>query len=150
MAAARQIRCLYDLRFAELGLNLSQASLLAYAHEFGPNTQTTLAERMGLGRAATGTMIDQLEARSLIQRMPDPQDRRVWLISITESGQQLVEEITAIDEVVRESLRVGITRSERQELASLLVRIQSNLAVGLDQQGMDPTATAPTNGGITA
>lgn len=133
MAAAREIRCLYDQRFAELDLNLSQASLLAYAQEFGAHTQTALAERMGLGRAATGTVIDQLEARNLLQRTPDPTDRRVWLIAITADGESLVERISAIDNVVRDQLRTGITRKERQELASVLVRIQQNLTHCFDE-----------------
>ncbi|MGH1488637.1 MAG: hypothetical protein ACRBK7_04460, partial [Acidimicrobiales bacterium] len=57
--------------------------------------------------------------------------RRVWLIAITDAGAQLVAEITAIDHVVRSELRVGISREERQQLASLLVRIQQNLGTGL-------------------
>ncbi len=134
MAAARQIRCLYDERFACLDLNLSQASLLAYVNEFGANTQTALAERMGLGRAATGTVIDQLEARNLLERMPDPEDRRVWLIATTEAGAALVERIGQIDEVVRTQLRTGISRADRQQLASVLVRIQDNLTSGLHEQ----------------
>lgn len=133
MAAARQIRCLYDERFACLDLNLSQASLLAYVAEFGANTQTTLAERMGLGRAATGTVIDQLEARGLLARTPDPADRRVWLIAVTDAGRTLVAEIEQIDAVVRNQLRAGTTRAERQQLASVLVRIQENLAEAAEE-----------------
>ncbi|MGI9597978.1 MAG: MarR family winged helix-turn-helix transcriptional regulator [Acidimicrobiales bacterium] len=143
MAAARQIRCLYDQRLSELDLNLSQASLLAYVEEFGPNSQTVLAERMGLGRASTGAMIDQLEPRGLIERMPDPDDRRVWLISITDDGRELVTRISKIDGVVREGLRDGITRRERQQLASLLVRIQRNLSRGLEATD-DLTPSIPT------
>lgn len=133
MAAARQIRCLYDERFACLDLNLSQASLLAYVAEFGANTQTTLAERMGLGRAATGTVIDQLESRGLLARTPDPADRRVWLIAVTDTGRTLVAEIEQIDAVVRNQLRAGTTRAERQQLASVLVRIQENLAEAAEE-----------------
>ncbi len=130
MATARQLRCLYDQEFAAVELNLSQASLLAYVADFGANTQTTLAERMGLGRAATGTMIDQMEARGLLERLPDPEDRRVWLIGVTADGRKLVDRISAIDAVVRDGLRVGISRQERQHLASVLVRLQENIATG--------------------
>lgn len=132
MATARQIRCRYDQRLSGLELNLSQAGLLAYVGEFGAKTQTVLAERMGLGRAATGTMIDQLEQRGLLQRTPDPDDRRVWLIAITGPGRAVVEQICAIDSTVRNELRSGISRADRQQLASVLVRIQQNLAAGLD------------------
>lgn len=135
MSTARQIRCLYDQRFACLDLNLSQASLLAYVGGFGAKTQTTLADHLGLGRAATGTVIDQLEARGLLARTPDPSDRRVWLITTTASGDKLVNQISEIDAVVREQLRSGTTKAERQQLASVLVRIQDNLSA----------ATTPTN-----
>lgn len=127
MATARQIRCFYDEAFAELGLNLSQASLLAYVADFGANTQTTLAERMALGRAATGTMIDQLEARGLVERLPDPEDRRVWLIGVTAEGRQLVDRIAVIDHAVRDDLRAGISREDRQHLAAVLVQLQENM-----------------------
>lgn len=127
MATARQLRCLYDEEFAEVGLNLSQASLLAYVADFGANTQTALAERMALGRAATGTMIDQMEARGLLERLPDPEDRRVWLIGVTSEGRGLVDRISQIDAVVRDGLRVGISRQDRQHLASVLVRLQENI-----------------------
>jgi len=130
MATARAIRQAYDDRLEPLGINLSQAILLTFVNDFGPHTQTGLAERMHMGRAATGTMIDQLEDRGLLGRDPDPQDRRVWLVSNTDSGSRMVEEISQIDSKLRGELREGISRSERQLLASLLVRLQQNLANG--------------------
>ena len=145
MDTARQLRCLYDLAFAELDLNLSQASLLAYVGDFGANTQTTLAERMGLGRAATGTMIDQLEHRGLLERLPDPEDRRVWLIGLTDKGRALVERITSIDVVVRDDLRVGISRQDRQHLATVLVRLQENIAGGQARITCGPDGQRPTS-----
>ncbi len=132
MTTARQIRCLYDGRLSGLGLNLSQASLLAHVEEFGADTQTSLAERLGLGRAATGALVDHLEERGLVERMPDPDDRRVWLVATTATGRKLVADINHIDADLRRELRSGISRQERQQLASLLVRIQDNLSAGLE------------------
>jgi DNA-binding MarR family transcriptional regulator len=130
MATARTIRQAYDERFEPLGLNLSQASMLAFLNDFGPHTQTRLAERLHLGRAATGTMIDQMEDRGLVGREPDPTDRRVWNVSITAQGRAVCDEVSEIDSKLRGELREGISRSERQLLASLLVRLQQNLANG--------------------
>ena len=127
MAAARQLRQSYDRAFEPIELNLSQASLLAFVDEFGPKTQTYLAERLDLGRAATGTMIDQLEKRGLVERHPDPDDRRVWLVAVTESGKGLVARVLEIDQVFRSDLRAGISRADRQQLADVIVRLQQNL-----------------------
>lgn len=142
MATARAIRQCYDQRFAGLGLNLSEASLLAFVEESGPLTQTRLAQRLGLGRAATGSVIDALEERGLVERQPDPDDRRVWLVTVTRSGKELVEQVNASDKVLRSELRAGISRADRQQLAALLVRLQENLAAALDD-GRSTTGGLP-------
>lgn len=128
MATARAIRQAYDLRFADLGLNLSEASLLAYVEEMGALTQTRLAERLGLGRAATGSVIDALERRGFVERQPDPDDRRVWLVDVTAAGKEMVEQVNERDVVLRKELRNGLSREDRQKLADVLVRLGNNLA----------------------
>ncbi len=131
MATARAVRQAYDLRFAELGLNLSEASLLAYVEESGALTQTRLAERLGIGRAAMGSVIDSLEKRGLVERNPDPDDRRVWLVDLTASGKETVRQVTERDVVLRKELRAGISRDDRQKLAEVLVALGNNLAAVL-------------------
>jgi MarR family transcriptional regulator for hemolysin len=128
MATSRAIRDAYDARYAELDLNLTQASLLVFLHESGPLRQTQLARRLGQGRAATGATVDLLERRGRVERQPDPSDRRAWLVTITPAGKDLVAPIGEIDRVLREKLRRDIPRSERQQLAKLLLRLQANLA----------------------
>ena len=143
MATARAIRAAYDRRFAGLGLNLSKASLLSYLEESGPLTQTQLAEGLGLGRAATGSVIDDLETRGCIERQPDAEDRRVWRVAIRPAGKDLVQQIHAIDRELRQQLRSGIPRSERQRLAGLLLHLQSNLA-GILAEAPERRASART------
>jgi MarR family transcriptional regulator for hemolysin len=127
MATANAIRDEYDVRLAPIGLNLSTASLLSYIGEFGPVSQTRAAEHLGQGRAVTGTQVDKLEALGLVQRLPDPADRRVWLVAITDPGRELAAAVAEIDAVLRTDLRDGISRSDRQTLATLLVRLHQNI-----------------------
>jgi DNA-binding MarR family transcriptional regulator len=128
MATANAIRAAYDQRLAPLGLNLSVASLLAYICDYGPVSQTRAAEHLDQGRAVTGTHVDKLESLGLVERQPDPADRRVWLVAVTDDGRRLTSEIEAVDTVLRDELRSGISRAERQTLAGLLVRLQHNLS----------------------
>ncbi len=131
MSAARGIRRAYDRRLEELGLNLSEAILLAFLQEAaptaGPLMQVDLARHMGVGRAAMGSLIDSLENRGWVERHPKANDRRVWLIAITPSGDQAASLITKIDERLREELREGISRKERRELNRLLNRLRENV-----------------------
>ena len=134
MATARAIRQSYDQRFSDLDLNLSEASVLAYVAEHGALSQTQIAKSLGLGRAATGALIDVLEDRALVQRQTDPDDRRVWLVEITIVGKELLEEVYVRDQILRKQLRNGITRQERQQLAAVLVRLGNNLASVLAEE----------------
>lgn len=131
MATSRAIRRAYDARLARIGLNLSEACLLAYVSEKGPVTQTALASRFGMGRASAGLIIDGLIKRGLVEREVDLTDRRVWLVRATEAGGVLVSEIGAIDIKLRGELRAGLSRSDRQQLAQTLIRLQSNIATVL-------------------
>ena len=134
MATARAIRQSYDQRCSDLDLNLSEASVLAYVAEHGALSQTQIAKSLGLGRAATGALIDVLEDRALVQRQTDPDDRRVWLVEITIAGKELLEEVYVRDQILRKQLRNGITRQERQQLAAVLVRLGNNLASVLAEE----------------
>ena len=139
IGAAQAIRNAYDVRLAPLGLTLSLASLLAYVADFGPVNQTRAAEHLGQGRAATGAQVDRLEELGYVERLPDPDDRRVWKVAITASGRELVDQVTEVDGVLRAELRSGISRAERQQLAAVLVRLQRNLAGAIEGAGTGPT-----------
>jgi len=139
MATARLVREAFDARLVPLDLNLTQASLIGYVAEFGATTQTRLADHLGIGRAAIGSVIDRLERRDLVERQPDPNDRRVWRVEITEAGRDIAERIGEVDEVLRAELRYGIGREERQALSWVLTRLQQNLHTAIHRQSVPDT-----------
>jgi MarR family transcriptional regulator for hemolysin len=134
MATSRALRRAYDNRLAGVGLKASEGYLLAHVHTHGPMTQTQLAEGLGIGRAATGALIDALEARGLVERSAHAADRRVWLVATTQRAAPLVEETIAIDATLRQQLWTGIAQAERRQLSDILRRLQGNLAAILDDQ----------------
>jgi len=138
MSTARLVRAAFDARLAPLDLNLTQASLLGYVSEFGATTQTDLADHLGIGRAAIGSVIDRLQSRGLVERQPRPDDRRVWLVAITPAGSDLAREVAEVDAVLRGELRHGIGREERQALAWVMTRLQQNLASAIAKTPIDP------------
>ncbi|MEO1057374.1 MAG: MarR family winged helix-turn-helix transcriptional regulator [Actinomycetota bacterium] len=133
MATARLVRQAFDCRLATLDLNLTQASLIAYVAEFGATSQTRLADHLGIGRAAIGTVIDQLQRRGVVERTPDPNDRRVWRVDVTDKGRAMAGDIAEVDEVLRAELRYGIGREERQALAWVMTRLQHNVDAAIDR-----------------
>ena len=146
MATARLVRTAFDARLGPLDLNLTQASLLGYIAEFGATTQTQLADRLAIGRAAIGSVIDQLESRGLVDRTPNPADRRVWLVAITADGAEMASQISEVDALLRAELRRGIGREERQALAWVMSRLQQNLQSAITAS---PAATPSVTGSAT-
>lgn len=133
MTVARLVKDAYDLRFAVLGLNLTQATILAYVKDFGPVIQTRIADHLRQGRAATGASIDALQNLGLVERLPDPDDRRVWRIGLTPEGRTMTMAIADIDEQVRTDLRRGISKTERQALHGMLTKLQTNIYAALSE-----------------
>jgi DNA-binding MarR family transcriptional regulator len=71
-------------------------------------TQTALARAIGADKTRLIGVLDELQDRGLIERRPDPADRRAHLLSLTEAGRR-----------VRRSARAGIRQGEERLLARL-------------------------------
>jgi len=140
MATSKLLRRAYDTRLADIGLNLSEACLLAYVVEHGPLTQTQVAGRIGMGRAPAGAIIDNLSGHGLLVRLPRETDRRVWLLKATRPGVELAARIADVDLKLRSEFREGLTRAERQQLAGTLIRLQQNLARVLNEPAPPPVS----------
>jgi DNA-binding MarR family transcriptional regulator len=121
---------LLDLSLAETfgryGLNGGEFDVLATLRRSGEPyslTPTALYRSMMLSSAAMTNRIDRLEARRLVERKPDPNDRRGVKISLTEEGLELIE--AAVKEHVegQERLLAAMNREDREHLAELLSKL---------------------------
>jgi DNA-binding MarR family transcriptional regulator len=117
----------YNGRFRETGLNQSQVAALIHLDRVEELSQTELADRLGMQKAAAGTLIDGLEGKGLVERTRGREDRRLQLVSITDAGRRVVGEVDRMGEALGTGLRQGISREERAQLVSILERLRENL-----------------------
>ncbi|RIQ33655.1 MarR family winged helix-turn-helix transcriptional regulator [Jiangella rhizosphaerae] len=97
-AFLRQLSCTKadsDLRsMVELDLSISQFRCLIL---LGQHTEALpineLADRLDLTLATAGRNVDRLVAHGLVERREDPHDRRVRLVSLSETGRTIMTEI---------------------------------------------------------
>jgi DNA-binding MarR family transcriptional regulator len=68
-------------------------------------------------------IIDALEAKGIIVRRPDPEDRRRNVVELTQAGQTLLRQATAARDVAEAELLAPLSRQEGQQLRTLLARI---------------------------
>jgi len=73
-----------------LGVNVTDMECLGLLFHKGLATPSELARYTGLSSGATTAMLDRLEKSGLIERQPNPEDRRGTLIFLVESGKEKV------------------------------------------------------------
>ncbi len=146
---ARLMKTAFDRRGRELGLTRSQWYVLTviYAHEGAP--QAELADVMDMERPTLGKLLDRLEDKEWVERRPDPDDRRVKRVYLTDKVQSLMRALRGIAADDRADAIAGIDDAERDRMIETLFKMKSNLlALG---QGEDETgARTGTNSALAA
>ena len=75
------------------GLTPSQMSALAALNESGPVRISHLAHRESVGAPAATRVVASLEERGLVQRAEDPEDKRAWLVELSDEGRRTIESL---------------------------------------------------------
>jgi DNA-binding MarR family transcriptional regulator len=97
--------------------------LLAALEEFGPASQATLGRRTGIDRSDVVAALNDLVARGLVERSPDPADRRRNIITITPAGTERLQLLDGVLAGVQDKLLAPLSLAERDQLTRLLARI---------------------------
>lgn len=111
---SRLMRAEFDRRIADAGIGLTpgEGRALSFAARVGVVRQTVLAERMGIEAMTLSTYLDRLEARGLIERKPDPTDRRAKLVHLTNAAEAVLEQVQAIGAQIRADVAEQISPGE--------------------------------------
>lgn len=78
---------------AHLDLTVNESRAVSYLLARGSLGQTELAQALGLTTSSTTTLVDRLERRGLIERVPDQADRRRSTVRIPESAMEQVGQV---------------------------------------------------------
>lgn len=126
--AARLMRKDFERRTRSLGLTRAQwQTLFHLARNEGCN-QATLADLLDVEPITLARTIDRLELSGLVERRPDPGDRRARLLFLGERAHPLLEELRALGAETREIALAGIGEDERTLLMTLLTKMRANLS----------------------
>ncbi|EDK72413.1 transcriptional regulator, MarR family [candidate division TM7 genomosp. GTL1] len=103
-----------------LGVNVTDMECLAVVFFKGIATPTELAKYTGLSSGATTAMLDRLERAGLIERRPNPHDRRGTLIAPKEESKQKVGPLFTPIRKKQDALMVGYSQKELQIILDFL------------------------------
>ncbi|MEO3803093.1 MarR family transcriptional regulator [Nonomuraea sp. B1E8] len=94
--------------------------LLATLEEFGPASQAALGRRSGIHLSDMVAAINELADRKLVERAPDPSDRRRNIISLTTAGKRQLRRLEKQLAETQDELLAPLSLEERQRLTQLL------------------------------
>ena len=124
----RLIRLEVDRRASVHGMTRAQWLILAWLNRQPGMSQKEMAERLEVEPITVARQVDRLEARGLLERRPDPADRRVWRLHLLPG----VEPILDVMEQLRTDLFAHVTaRLSAQEIetaASVLSTMRAALS----------------------
>lgn len=108
------------------GLSFGEYLVLAALRRAGPPYRmnpTALYDAVILTSGAMTNRLDRLEAQGLVERLPDPADRRGRLVALTRRGRDVVD-AALVDHITNEEwLLAGLTARERNTVARLLRKL---------------------------
>ncbi|MET7813775.1 MarR family transcriptional regulator [Streptomyces sp. NPDC005395] len=109
------------LEHRALGITPAQSRLLrTLAHYGSPPRMADLAERLEVVPRAVTTLVDGLETAGKVRRVPDPTNRRVIRIELTDDGRAALRELRTARRSAAEEILAPLTDEQRAVLGGLL------------------------------
>lgn len=125
---ARLLRKRFEQNARGSGLTRSQWQVLAYLERNEGIQQGGLAELLEIEPITLGRIVDKLQAMGLVERLPHPSDRRIWLLRLTTKAKPKLADLKLLGDRTRGEALAGISEADRERLLELLTILKSNLA----------------------
>jgi len=129
---ARLLRRRFEQHARGSGLTRSQWQVLAYLAKNEGINQCGLAELLEIEPITLGRIADKLQTLGLIERHPDPTDRRVWLLHLTPAAHPKLEQLRKLGDVTRAEALAGVSEADTERLLKTLQALKANLTDACD------------------
>lgn len=117
----RRLHRIQKRHLEPVGITPAQDRLLrVLAHYDGAPRMADLADRLEVVPRAVTTLVDGLEASGRVRRAPDPENRRVVRIELTEDGRATLGRLRRARRAAAEDILAPLTAEQREVLGGLL------------------------------
>jgi DNA-binding MarR family transcriptional regulator len=144
---SRMLRTVYDRRVEPLGLTRAQWRVLARISRHEGCTQTELAAELEIEKPTLGRLLDRLQGNDWVERRADEYDARTKRIYLASRAQPVLKEMYSLADDVLEAAFAGLTKEDSKQLEQTLLRVKSNLAELLNDNGAGRASKAPAAAG---
>ena len=114
---------LVERTLAPLDLRLRHYRLLRLLYFEGKRQQSTIGPVLGIDRTTVVVIVDHLEKLKLAKRFRSSEDRRAYVIAITDKGKRVSEKSTELVNAVEASMFSPLTEEEQNLVRKLSARL---------------------------
>lgn len=134
-------------RIAEVDLNPPLFRVLNLVDAAEGQSQQAIGQAIEVPASRMVALVDELEQRGLVERRPDPEDRRVRALYLTAKGRKSLNRGRKIAKKHEEDLTRGLGAADRKRLLDLLQKMVDEQALGRGVHpglsGAKPVADSP-------
>jgi MarR family transcriptional regulator for hemolysin len=127
---ARHMRTQADQRARMHGMTRAQWIILLRLERQPDLSQNALAAIAEVEPITVARLIDRLEARGLVKRRPDPNDRRIWRLRLTPAAVPILRQIHKYRAELNDQMTAGVDRTTLKIMIDGLLKVKANLGAG--------------------
>ena len=123
-SVARQLRHTSQETLAPWDITPSHLRALRVLMRHGAMRLSALSDHLHIAARSATEVVDALETRGLVERRPDPGDRRATLVEVTEHGASVLNAIRAVSGTAAERAFDRLSQADRAHLARILRKLR--------------------------
>ncbi len=122
-AVARKLRHTSQENLARWDISPSQSRVLLVLARHGQIRLSELSDHLRIAPRSTTEVVDALQDKGLLERQPDPSDRRATLATLTEPGRTIVAELQRARSSNTAALFAPLSTGDQERLATILRKL---------------------------
>lgn len=115
---------LLDRRMARQGASLARTKVLLLIQKEGPVKAADIAEFFSLAPRTVTDTVDGMERQGLVRREPDPKDRRVKRIHLTDAGREALAATEPMRQDLVRQVMGALSEGEQAQFHHLLQKLE--------------------------
>ena len=116
----------FERHAEEVSLTLMQCKVLLHLSKNEGASQVRLCELTDIEPMMMVRILDRMEADKLLERRPDPADRRARRLYLTRKAAVVLDEIDRISEITRNEIFAGVSKADREAFQKVLEHVHQN------------------------
>jgi DNA-binding MarR family transcriptional regulator len=132
--ASRQLSFYLETRIGEQGLSPSEGHVLSYLRGYGPAPVGELVRVFGIKQSTLTSMLDRLEQAGLVRRELNPDDRRSFLVHLSDDGAALTKRTNRILEKLEDEIRGRVSARDVKGFQAVMEAVEAITQVRLRER----------------